>query len=99
MSQNPTRFPGRSGVPPEFKPTFKCPWCSTEKPAIMALNTLIPLDYFIGGNQGSISTLRTIVVCASCNNIISVQFLPLDLQAAPVPGQQAPEDDGSKIIV
>ena len=96
MSSNLTGIPPR-GVP-QFSATFKCGHCDAEKPPILALNTMMPLDYFIGGKRGKISTLRTITVCGLCNYIISIQFLPVDIEMGPVTAQP-PQDDGSRILV
>lgn len=64
--------------PPAAK--YKCPVCEAEDFPIMLLNTITPLSYAVGNEVGQLTALRTIAGCGNCRSVLSIQFIPVDIQ-------------------
>jgi hypothetical protein len=64
---------------------YHCPECKAENFPLAVLNTPQPLRYVVGKQTGEIATLRSITCCSACGCVLSIQFLPFDIQVWPEP--------------
>jgi hypothetical protein len=62
---------------------YHCPECKAENVPLAVLNTPQPLRYVFGKQTGEIVTLRSITCCGACGCVLSIQFLPVDIQLPP----------------
>jgi hypothetical protein len=64
---------------------YKCPHCGTEKFKLQVLSAASALQFMLKGQVVTLAAVQSIIACEACKNVLSVQFIPMEVEDLRVP--------------